>query len=102
MKSRLPLENSIARLVDRLGGRSKTVERINAIRSRSEQSDGLRTLTPNMVSFWWRVEFPLGWRQLLLAAAIDAGMRPETAIEICPELAIVQHYARMTSTENAA
>jgi hypothetical protein len=98
------MENSILKLVTLLGGREEVAKRINAIRlsAKGARCDGMPELTKRMVSWWWQENFALGWRQLLLAAAIDAGISAETAIEICPELQVVQHYARLTSTERAA
>lgn len=100
------MSNSIGALVDRLGGAKAVALQINKIRWAGnvalKQDDGMPNLTDRMIRYWQAQQFALGWRQLLLSAALEAGMTADEAIAICPELAVAQYYARLTSTERAA
>lgn len=75
-----------SRLIRVMGGARGLKDRINSLRDRLGVTDAQRDLTESAVYSWTPDVFPMGWRQWVLAAALDAGMTQDEAIKLCPEL----------------
>lgn len=69
-----------------MGGARGLADRVNTLRDKLNAARDQKPLTERTVYSWTPACFPMGWRQWVLAAALDAGMTQEDAIKLCPEL----------------
>jgi len=69
-----------------LGGAEALAERINALMDKCDVQDAQRPLTRSVIYAWSPSSFPMIWRTWVFVAALDAGLRKDQAIALCPEL----------------
>jgi hypothetical protein len=78
------MNEGLSRLVRAMDGKRAVAERINALRDRFNAENQVALTERNMNA--WHANFPMMWRQWLLAAAMDMGMPVDQAVAICPDL----------------
>lgn len=75
----------LSNLIKAMGGGQAVVNRVNTLRDRFK-TQVPRPLSLHAIYDWTNRAFPMGWRQWVLAAALDMGISSETAVELCPDL----------------
>lgn len=78
------MNEGLSRLIRTMDGKRAVMERINTLRDRFGAVDQIRLTERNMNA--WHENFPMAWRQWVLAAALDMGIEIEIAVKICPDL----------------